>query len=193
MFEEAQLYAPVTDRPDGTVEVHLTPDHPGADDPEYRRRREEIAAPAHRWRPGDPVPVVEYTDEENEIWARVSRELAPKHERPAVRAFLEGKAALGLPTDRAPQLREATAGLVPLDVFYGSLGDGVFHSTQYLRHRSQPLYTPEPDIIHEVIGHGNLLAHPGIAEVKRQAGKAAQRCETEEGLQYVADVFWFTI
>lgn len=207
MFEEAQLYAPVTDRPDGTVEVHLTPDHPGADDPEYRRRREEIAAPAHRWRPGDPIPVVEYTDEENEIWARVSRELAPKHERLAVRAFLEGKEALGLPTDRVPQLEEVSAGLmplsgfrlhpaaglVPLDVFYGSLGDGVFHSTQYLRHRSQPLYTPEPDIIHEIIGHGNLLAHPGIAEVKRQAGKAAQRCETEEGLQYVADVFWFTI
>src|SRR5690606_29700610 len=45
----------------------------------------------------------------------------------------------------------------------------------------------------EVIGHANLLGHAGIAEVKRQAGLAAQRCETEAGLQYVADVFWFTI
>ncbi|WP_324649418.1 phenylalanine 4-monooxygenase [Georgenia sp. H159] len=207
MFEEAQLYSPVTDRADGTVEVHLAPDHPGVADAEYRRRREEIAGPAHRWRPGDPVPQVEYTEQENAIWAEVSRELAPKHERLAVRAFLEGKEALGLPTDHVPQLDEVSAtlrrlsgftlhpaaGLVPLDVFYGSLGDRVFHSTQYLRHHSQPLYTPEPDIIHEVIGHGNLLGHPGIAEVKRQAGLAAQRCETEAGLQYVADVFWFTI
>lgn len=207
MFEEGQLYAPVTARSDGSVEVHLTPDHPGADDLEYRRRRETIAAPAFEWRPGDPVPVVEYTDEENEVWATVSRELAPKHERLAVRSFLEGKEALGLPTDHVPQLDEVSrsmsaisgfrlhpaAGLVPLDVFYGSLADGVFHSTQYLRHGSTPLYTPEPDIIHEVIGHCNLLGHPGIAEVKRRAGEAARRCETEQGLQFVADVFWFTI
>ena len=85
------------------------------------------------------------------------------------------------------------AGLVPLDVFYGSLADRVFHSTQYLRHSSQPLYTPEPDIIHEVVGHGNLLASPEVAGVKHLAGQAARRCETERGLQYVADVFWFTI
>ena len=85
------------------------------------------------------------------------------------------------------------AGLVPLDEFYGSLADRVFHSTQYLRHPSAPLYTPEPDIVHEVIGHGNLLADPRIAEVKRLAGEAARRCSTPEALQYVADVFWFTL
>ena len=119
----------------------------------------------------------------------------------------EGKARLALPEDHVPQLDEVTerlepltgfrfhpaAGLVPLDEFYGSLADRVFHSTQYLRHPSSPLYTPEPDIVHEVIGHGNLLADPQIAEVKRLAGEAARRCETAEGLQYVADVFWFTI
>ena len=85
------------------------------------------------------------------------------------------------------------AGLVPLDEFYGSLADRIFHSTQYLRHPSAPLYTPEPDIVHEVIGHGNLLADPRIAEVKRLAGEAARRCSTPEALQYLADVFWFTI
>ena len=47
--------------------------------------------------------------------------------------------------------------------------------------------------MHEVIGHGNLLADPRIAEVKRLAGEAARRCTTPEALQYVADVFWFTI
>lgn len=207
MFEEGQLYAPVTERSDGTVEVHLAPDHPGANDAEYRHRREVIAAPAFAWRPGDPVPTVEYTAEEDAIWARAARELAPKHERLAIRGFLEGKEALNLPTDHVPQLDEVSAGLaplsgfrlhpaaglVPLDVFYGSLADGVFHSTQYLRHGSSPLYTPEPDIIHEVMGHCNLLGNPAIAEVKRRAGEAARRCETPEGLQFVADVFWFTI
>ncbi|WP_456824469.1 phenylalanine 4-monooxygenase [Cellulomonas sp. P5_E12] len=207
MFEEGQLYAPVTADEDGKATVHLADDHPGANDQEYRRRRNEIAAPALAWQPGDPVPRVEYTDSENEIWRTVCRELAPKHERLAIRGYLEGKEALDLPTDHVPQLDEVSAGLaplsgfqlhpaaglVPLDVFYGSLADGVFHSTQYLRHPSQPLYTPEPDILHEVVGHCNLLANPAIAEVKRRAGEAARRCETPEGLQYVADVFWFTI
>jgi phenylalanine-4-hydroxylase len=56
-----------------------------------------------------------------------------------------------------------------------------------------PLYTPEPDLIHEVVGHGNLLASPRFAAIKRQAGLAAQRVETDEALQFLADVFWFTI
>ena len=206
MFEEAQLYAPVSEGPDG-VRVHLADDHPGAGDPEYRRRRDAIAAAALAWRPGDPIPRVDYTDAEHGIWATVSRELSPKHDRLACRAFREAKARLALPVEHVPQLDEVSsalepltgfafhpaAGLVPLDEFLGSLADRVFHSTQYLRHPSAPLYTPEPDIVHEVIGHGNLLADPDIAEVKRLAGVAARRCETAEALQYLADVFWFTI
>ena len=39
MFEEAQLYSPVTQGDDGKVEVHLGEDHPGFNDPVYRERR----------------------------------------------------------------------------------------------------------------------------------------------------------
>ena len=62
-----------------------------------------------------------------------------------------------------------------------------------MRHPSEPLYTPEPDIIHEVIGHGNMLASPRFAEVKHLAGEAARRVETDAALQFIADVFWFTL
>ncbi len=82
---------------------------------------------------------------------------------------------------------------MPLGEFYGSLADGRFHSTQYVRHHDAPLYTPEPDLIHEVVGHAHLLADPQFAELNRLAGQAARRAETERGLQLVADVFWFTI
>jgi phenylalanine-4-hydroxylase len=207
MFEEAQLYSPVTANEDGTVHVELAKDHPGASDPVYRERRNVIAAKAHAWEPGLPVPRIEYTESEHEVWRIVSRELTPKHEKYACRDFREAAAALALPGDRIPQLDEVTeglepltgfryhpaAGLVPLREFYSSLGDDVFHSTQYIRHDAMPLYTPEPDLIHEVIGHGNLLASPRFAEIKRQAGLAAQRVETDEALQFLADVFWFTI
>ena len=85
------------------------------------------------------------------------------------------------------------AGIVGIEEFYGSLADRTFHSTQYLRHDAAPLYTPEPDLIHEVIGHGHLLADPQLAELNRLAGEAARRAGTPEALQLVADVFWFTI
>ena len=207
MFEEAQLYSPVTANADGTAKVELASDHPGASDPVYRERRNVIAAHALAWEPGTPPPRIEYTEAEHDVWRIVCRELAPKHAKYACREFQDAAAALQLPTDHIPQLDEVTArlepltgfeyhpaaGLVPLREFYGSLGDRVFHSTQYVRHGAMPLYTPEPDLIHEVVGHGNLLASPRFAEIKRQAGLAAQRVETDEALQFLADVFWFTI
>ena len=207
MFEEAQLYSPVTTADDGTVTVHLADDHPGKTDPDYQRRRNEIASAALDWEPGEPLPRIEYNEAEQQVWRTVQAELAPKHTRYACRAFLVAAGALALPTDRIPQLDEVTtgleplsgfhyvpaAGIVPVREFYGNLADREFHSTQYVRHPSAPLYTPEPDLIHEVIGHGNLLADPEFAELNRLAGEAARRAETEEGVQYVADVFWFTI
>jgi len=207
MFEEGQLYSPVTHDEDGKAVVHLGEEHPGFNDPAYRERRNEIATAATLWSPGRPIPQIAYTGVEDEIWRTVSRELRTKHEKYACREFLEAKAALSLPEDRVPQLDEVTArlepltgfryrpaaGLVPLREFYGSLADRVFHSTQYLRHPSEPLYTPEPDIVHEVIGHGNMLASPRFAELTRLAGEAARRVETDAALQFVADVFWFTL
>lgn len=207
MFEEAQLYSPVTAHEDGTATVHLVEGHPGEHDAEYRRRRNEIAAVSLAWQPGQPLPDIDYTETEHQVWRTVCEHLGPLHERYACRAFNEAVAALDLPRDRVPQLSEVTAGLqpltgfsyvpapgiVPLEEFYGSLEDGLFHSTQYLRHHAAPLYTPEPDILHEVMGHGNLLASPEVAEVNRLAGAAARRVTTPEALQVVADVFWFTV
>ena len=207
MFEEAQLYAPVTTGEDGRVTVHLADDHPGVGDPDYRARRNQIAEAALGWSPGLPVPHVAYSEAEHEVWRTVCRELAPKHERLACREYLDAAARLALPSDRIPQLEEVSAllypltgfeyhpaaGLVPFDEFYGSLADGVFHSTQYLRHHAMPLYTPEPDLIHEVIGHGVTLASERFADLNRLAGQAARRLETKEGRDFFAHVFWFTL
>jgi phenylalanine-4-hydroxylase len=82
---------------------------------------------------------------------------------------------------------------VPLAPFYRALADRRFYSTQYVRHSAVPLYTPEPDIIHEVIGHGHLLATPTFGELHRLAGEAAKRLRDEDNLKFLSKVFWFSL
>lgn len=206
MFDEGQLYSPVTTGEDGTVEVHLADSHPGLHDPAYRARRSHIAAAAIN-APAGTVPVIDYTEDEHRIWRLCQEQLAPKHEKYAHSEFLAAKHRLRLPTDHVPQLDHVSArlrpltgwgyraapGLVPLREFYADLGARTFNSTQYLRHGSEPLYTPEPDIIHEVIGHGNQLASPRFARLTEAAGRASLRLETEDAMKFVADVFWFSM
>jgi len=207
MFEEGQYFAPVNTDADGTVVVELGENHPGFADPEYRDRRNAIAALALDWNPGEPMPVVSYTDTEHDIWRQVSAELAVKHQALAAHEYLEGSERLKLPADHIPQLHEVSemlephtgfsylpaAGLVPLREFYGVLSEGKFHATQYIRHHSVPLYTPEPDVVHEVIGHANALASPRFAALYRDAGEAARRVHSAEALEFVSRVFWFTL
>src|SRR3954465_8296328 len=114
MFEEAQLYLPVTKDESGKVVVHLGEDHPGFNDPEYRERRNAIAHAPVDYQRGDPVPLIEYPDAENEVWRTVCRELPPKHAKYACRAYNEAVAALDLPRDPIPQLPEVSSRLRPL-------------------------------------------------------------------------------
>ena len=148
-----------------------------------------------------------YTPEEDEVWRVVSSQLALKHEAYACRAYRAGAAAVTLPANRVPQLREVDArvreltrfriepvpGLVPTREFYGSLAERVFRSTQYVRHHSVPFYTPEPDIVHEIIGHANMLGSPAFADLYELAGHASRRAESDAALDFFSKVFWFTL
>jgi phenylalanine-4-hydroxylase len=185
----------------------LPADHPGVSDPDYRARRAAIAEVGRSYRRGAPIPDVVYTPEEDEVWRLVSSELARKHEAYACHAYRIGAEAVTLPADRVPQLREVDArvreltgfriepvpGLVPTREFYGSLAERVFRSTQYVRHHSVPFYTPEPDIVHEIIGHANMLGNPVFADLYQLAGEASQRAETDAALDFFSKVFWFTL
>lgn len=185
----------------------LPADHPGVADHAYRARRAAIAEVAARFRRGEPIPDVTYVEEEDEVWRTVSAELGRKHERFACAEYLSGAERLALRSDRVPQLQEVSVrlsgltgfriepvgGLVQTRVFYGALADRTFLSTQYVRHHSVPFYTPEPDVIHEVIGHCNSLAHPAFAELYQLAGEASRRCESEAALEFFSRVFWFSL
>jgi phenylalanine-4-hydroxylase len=185
----------------------LPADHPGVSDPAYRARRARIARVGRAYRPGQPIPDVVYAPEEDAVWRTVSAELALEHKQLACAEYRQGAARLGLPRDRVPQLREVdervrsltgfgiqpVPGLVPTRHFYGALAERRFLSTQYVRHHSVPFYTPEPDIIHEIIGHANMLASPVFADLYERAGKASVRARSDESLEFFSRVFWFSL
>jgi phenylalanine-4-hydroxylase len=187
--------------------VALDEDHPGVADPEYRARRDAIAATSARYRPGEAIPDVAYTDVEHGVWRTVSAHLRPKHEQYACAEYRGAAARLDLPTEEVPQLSlvderlrrlsrfeiAPVPGLVPVRTFYGSLAERRFLSTQYVRHPSVPLYTPEPDIVHEVIGHANFLASERMADLYQAAGQASLRTQSDAALDFFSRVFWFSI
>ncbi len=199
------------DDEDGLIDrnrvVQLSPDHPGFRDVGYRARRNHIARLALDYRPGDSIPVAPYTPEEHEVWATVWEALRPAHEAHACTEYREAVRRLGFSPDRIPQLGEVNekveaisgfrlepvAGLVEPRVFLESLASGVFLCTQYIRHHSTPLYTPEPDVVHEIVGHAAVLASPRLAELNRLFGQAVKRTQQSDELNRLARVYWFTI
>jgi phenylalanine-4-hydroxylase len=178
---------------------------PAEPPPAYWARREAIVA--HAAGLGAPPTDIDYTDVEHEVWSAVTTNLAPIWDRHAASGVLAARDDLTLPTDRVPQLAEVDAwlrpitgfgyravhGILPSDDFFHALADRTFPSTQYVRWEGAPLYTPEPDVIHEVYGHGNCLACPEIAELHRSAGAAIGRVHADRSRQLIADVFWFTV
>jgi phenylalanine-4-hydroxylase len=187
--------------------VELDPDHPGFRDRAYRARRDEIAEIALSHAPGSPVPDAPYTEEEHQLWRAVRAALTPRHQSHACAEYLECARRLDLARARIPQLREVServralsgfrlepvGGLVAPRVFLESLANGVFLSTQYIRHHSTPLYTPEPDVVHELLGHAVMLASEPVAELNRLFGEAVRRTTSDEALERLARVYWFTI
>lgn len=185
--------------------VELDQDHPGFRDAAYRERRNTIARAALEYQ-GGPVPEVPYTDEEHAVWAEVWNSLDPLHQQWAPRGFLVLHHRLGLPRASIPQLETVNrrllevcgfkmlpvAGLIEARTFLGYLADGVFLSTQYIRHHSVPLYTPEPDVVHELIGHAASFTHPMIVELNRAFGRAA-RVADDAGIDRLERVYWWTM
>lgn len=200
--------APPTDARDcpSPALVELDADHPGFHDPIYRRRRDAIAQAALTYCDGDPVPVIDYTAAEQDVWREVWRSLEPLHRKYACREYLEASVAIDLSRDQIPQLvdinRRITptygfrmhpvAGLVTAKAFLTQLASGVFLSTQYMRHHSVPLYTPEPDVVHELIGHAATFVHPEFAGLNRAFGEATLRA-SDETVEKIGRLYWYTL
>jgi phenylalanine-4-hydroxylase len=194
-----------TDMPfEDIEELHL--DHPGASDEEYRKRRDHIAGLSKKFRETGVITDVDYTDEEQGIWRHVATRLEELHQKHASPFYLKAKKDLGISTDRIPQLTEMNRrlkeltnfrlapieGLVDTRAFLSWLSWRTMLSTQYIRHHSRPEYTPEPDIVHEAIGHIPMFTNEAFADYSQFIGHGA-RVATDEQIDELGRLYWYTV
>lgn len=192
----------------GTPEpFELEPSHPGAGDQVYLARRRAIHRLGREYRlERKGIPEIDYTAEEDRVWAHVCERLDEAHRRHACDLYREGKRRLGLDPARMPRLDRLDArtsasaglrivpaeGMVPVREFFGYLSRMEMPCTQYLRHPSRPEYTPEPDAVHDVLGHVPLLMDPRYAAVVRKIG-AGGAAATNDLLPAFARLYWFAV
>ena len=188
--------------------LELEAGHPGLGDAGYVQRRRELFAlcRCHRLERLGP-PLIAYTPEETRIWREVSPKLDELHRKHACSVYLQAKDALGISATEIPQLRTLSQRLelatrmhlVPAEgplayrTFYSYIAERGFPVTQFIRHGSHPEFTPEPDMIHDCLGHVPPLMNQDYAEVLTLIGKAANT--TPDPLQVLAlkRFSWFSI
>jgi phenylalanine-4-hydroxylase len=181
-------------------------DHPGANDPEYRARRDYIAGLAKKFRETGEITDVDYTPREQRVWRYVAEELEEIQQNLASSFYLEAKRNLGIRNDSIPQLSDMNRrlgqltgyrlapieGLVETRGFLSWLAHRTMLCTQYIRHHSEPAYTPEPDIVHEAIGHIPMFTVPDFADFSVFIGEGAKKANDEQ-LAQLGRLYWFTV
>lgn len=188
----------------------LEADHPGFKDQEYRRRRATIADAAFRYKLGNRIEDIDYTQDEINCWSAIwdrLMDLLPKHACDEYLVALDlMKKEAGYSRNRIPQLQDInefvtsrsgfklrpTAGLLSSRYFLNGLAFRIFFCTQYLRHHSVPFYTPEPDLVHELIGHAPMFADPDFADFSQEIGLASISATDEQIIQ-LARCYWFSV
>src|SRR6516165_5716953 len=194
--------------PPDAAELELEPGHPGLGDEEYVQRRKELFALCrqHRLDVLGP-PLIDYTPEETRIWREVSPSPDELHVRFASRTYLQEKRGFGISQTEIPQLRHLSKrleretrmhlvpaeGPLPYRTFYEYIGERGFPVTQFIRHGSHPEFTPEPDMIHDCLGHVPPLMNRDYAELLTLIGKAASTTNVPEQVLALKRFSWFSV
>jgi phenylalanine-4-hydroxylase len=204
----AEIDAQLMVTPPDTTELELEPNHPGEHDQQYIERRRFLfhLTRKHRLERLGP-PLIEYTPEETRIWREVSPQLDALHVKHACSIYMNAKRTLNITTDTVPQLRTLSErvnqqtqmhlvpaeGALPYRTFYEYIAQRGFPVTQFIRHGSHPEFTPEPDMIHDCLGHVPPLMDRDYAELLTLIGKAVATTQKGDQVLALKRFSWFSI
>ncbi len=149
---------------------------------------------------------VDYTDEENSVWQTLYKRQLGLIENRACSDYLAGFESLAMPSDSIPQLpelnkvllqktgwsMEAVETTIPFAQFFNLLANKKFPAATFIRRREELDYLQEPDIFHEIFGHGPLLTNQVFANFCEAYGKLGVKATARERV-YLARLFWFTV
>jgi len=193
--------------PEATT-LELQPGHPGLGDEAYVERRRRLFALCRRHRLGRlGPPLIDYTAEETRIWRELGPKLDELHVKHASSMYLAAKRELAIVQTEIPQLRllsqrvarETDMHLVPAEgalpyrIFYEYISARGFPVTQFIRHGSRPEFTPEPDMIHDCLGHVPPLMNRDYAELLTLIGRAVSTATHGEHVLALKRFSWFSI
>ena len=208
MFEEAQLYSPVTTGAAATSPSTCTTTTPAPNDPAYRRRRNEIAAAALRWRPASP--------RRRSTTRRRAGGLADglRAARPAPRAA-RGRAStarrsrrLALPTDRDPEPRRgqraarapSAAGATSRPPGSSTCARSTARSPSARFTRRSTSATPRCRSTRPSPTSSTRSSATGTCSRRRRSASCTaapapppSACATRTALRFLSRVFWFTL
>jgi len=161
----------------------------------------------------ESVNVPQYTDEEHGTWKLLLETQNSLIEGRACEEFIEGLRKVSFPSDQIPNLRDVSKrienctswkllrvdGLVHPRVFFKLLARKIFPSTDFIRKRSELMYTPAPDMFHDLFGHAPLLTNPSFTEFFEDFGKIGIAAslkypdETHPIHEMLPRLYWFTV
>lgn len=147
-----------------------------------------------------------YTPEQHELWGEMVARRMAQLEQCACREYLQGWRALGLERERIPHLDEVgrllerrtgwrvqpVSGFMPSRAFFEMLAARQFPTTTWLRSRESMDYTPEPDMLHDALGHLPMFAQQEFADAVAEYGRVCHAMESEEKLERMGRLYWYT-
>lgn len=153
----------------------------------------------------DKNNVIAWTEGENRTWQTLIERQLTIVENRACDTFVQGLDELALPTDRVPQLTEvnetlkktgwsmqAVPGTVLVSDFFTMLSQRIFPVANFIRVPESLNYIQQPDVFHEVFGHGPLLLCPEYADFVQWYGEMALTFNQQQR-QLLSRVYWYTV
>jgi phenylalanine-4-hydroxylase len=168
-------------------------------DESYLKRRNEIALLL------DGSIDIEYSKEEEDVWTAVCSTLLPLYSKKACFEYLKALRESKISAAKIPQFSFINkvlsinnfklipvVGLIDSKEFLVGLKNSEMQCTRYIRNKNSLNYTPEPDIIHEIMGHAVFFKSHLYCILNRVFGEAASKANRDQ-MKIIERLYWYTI